>query len=101
MRTREKKLADYGISEERGAELMKLAALEENQETVCRAANLSNPYLAPYLVKSLQQGVGYYKLFGKMYFRPCTGADFYGYRRKTLSIIDRLLADVAEEHHKT
>lgn len=47
MRTRKKKLADYGIGEERGTELLKLAALEENQETVCRAANLSNPYLVP------------------------------------------------------
>ena len=94
MRTRKKKLADYGIGEERGTELLKLAALEENQETVCRAANLSNPYLAPYLVRSLQQGIGYYKLFGKMYFRPCTGADFYGYRRKALAIFNRLLANV-------
>lgn len=94
MRTRKKKLTDYGISEQRGTELLKLAALEENQETVCRAANMSNPYLAPYLVKSLQKKVGYDRLFGSMYFRPCIRQDFYGYRRKTLAIIDQLLADM-------
>ena len=101
MRIRKKKLTDYGISEERGAELLELAAMKENQRTVCKAASLSNPYLAPYLVKSLQEKVGYDRLFGSMYFRPCVRQDFYGYRRKTLAIIDRLLADMAEEHHKT
>lgn len=70
---------------------MRLAALEENQDIVRRAARESNPYLAPYLVKSLRQGVGYYQLMGTMYFRPCTSADFYGYRRKALAAFDRLL----------
>ena len=91
MRTREKKLSDYGITEERGRELLRLAALEENRQAVCEAAEESNPYLAPYLVKSLRQGVGYYQVMGAMYFRPCTAADFYGYRRKTLAAFDKLL----------
>lgn len=91
MRTREKKLSDYGISEARGRELLRLAALEENRQAVCEAAMESNPYLAPYLVKSLRQGVGYYQMMGIMYFRPCTSADFYGYRRKALAAFDRLL----------
>lgn len=92
MRIRAKKLIHYGISKERGQELLRLAMMEENRQAVCKAAEESNSYLAPYLVKSLRQGVGYYQIMGTMYFRPCTAADFYGYRRKTLAIFDRLLA---------
>lgn len=93
MRTRHRKLIHYGITEARGQELLKLAAQENNWDLVCRAAELSNSFLSPYLVKSLQQEIGYDKVFGKRYFYPCTKADFYGYRRKTLAILDRLLAE--------
>ena len=91
MRTRAKKLIHYGITEERGQELLKLAALEENRQAVREAAQKSNPLLAPYLAKSLLEKVGYDRLFGKTYYRPCTRADFYAYRRKALAIFDGLL----------
>lgn len=93
MRTRHRKLIHYGITEARGQELLKLAAQENNWDLVCRAAELSNSFLSSYLVKSLQEGIGYDKVFGQRYFYPCTKADFYGYRRKTLAMFDRLLAE--------
>lgn len=91
MRTREKKLVHYGIGEKRGRELLMLATLEENRQAVCEAAEKSNPSLAPYLAKSLRGKVGYDRIFGKMYYRPCTRADFYAYRRKTLAIFGKLM----------
>lgn len=91
MRTREKKLVHYGITRERGRELLWLATLEENRQAVCEAAEKSNPSLAPYLAKSLRGKVGYDRLLGKMYYRPCTKSDFYAYRRKALAIFDGLL----------
>ncbi len=91
MRTRAKKLIHYGITEERGQELLKLAALEENRQAVREAAQKSNPLLAPYLTKSLLEKVGYDRLFGKTYYRPCTRADFYAYRRKALASFNGLM----------
>ncbi len=93
MRTRNRKLIHYGITEARGRELLQLATQEDYRDLVCQAAELSNSYLASYLVKSLRQGIGYDRIFGRRYIYPCTRADFYGYRRKTLAIIDRLLAE--------
>lgn len=93
MRTRKKKLADYGITREEETELFRLARLEENKEVLCKAAEVTNSFLAPYLIKSLQDGSGYYRIFGKMGLRPCTGADFYGYKRKTLAVFKILLRE--------
>lgn len=91
MRTRAKRLIHYGITEERGQELLKLATLEENRQAVYEAAEKSNPLLAPYLAKSLREKVGYDRLFGKMFYQPCTRADFYAYRRKTLAILNGMM----------
>ncbi len=91
MRTRAKKLIHYGITEERGRELLRLTMMEENRQALYEAAEESNPLLAPYLAKSLREKVGYDRLFGKMYYQPCTRADFYAYRRKALAIFDGLL----------
>lgn len=100
MRTREKKLSDYGISPERAQELLLLARQEQNRNLLCRAAESSCPGLSDSLVKSLTEGVGYWSICSWVYI-PATKADFYGYRRKTLAVFNNLLQDAAGKPHKT
>ncbi len=90
MRTREKKLSDYGISPARAQELLLLARQEQNRDLLRRAAENSCPGLSDSLVKSLTEGIGYWSICSWVYI-PATKADFYGYRRKTLATFDNLL----------
>lgn len=79
MRTRAKRLIHYGITEERGRELLKLAALEKKQDIVRRAAMESNSYLAPYLVRSLRQVISLLQnqceisIYDRGYYILCPG----------------------------
>ena len=99
MRTREKRLMDYGITARRGHELIILAQQEENKEILEEAAEVSNSYLAPYLVRSLTSGrnqkgqskVGYRTLFKYAPYPPCKEDDFYAYKRKTLAVFNTFL----------
>ncbi len=100
MRTREKKLSDYGISPERAQELLLLARQEQNRDLLRRAAENSCPGLSDSLVKSLTEGIGYWTICSWVYI-PATKADFYGYRRKTPAVFNNLLRDAAGKPHKT
>ncbi len=100
MRTREKKLEDYGISRDRAQELLILARQEQNRALLCRAAENSCPWLSECLVQSLTGGGGYDRLYMRIYV-PATKADFYGYRRKTLAAFHDLLLDAAGKPQKT
>ena len=100
MRTREKKLSDYGISLERAQELLLLARQEQNRDLLRRAAENSCPGLSDSLLKSLTEGIGYWSICSWVYI-PATKADFYGYRRKTLAVFNNLLQDAAGKPHKT
>ncbi len=100
MRTREKKLEDYGISKDRAQELLILARQEQNMDLLRRAAESSCPGLSDSLVKSLTEGIGYWTICSWVYI-PATKADFYGYRRKTLAAFNNLLQDAAGEPQKT
>lgn len=90
MRTREKKLSDYGISPDRAQELLLLARQEQNRNLLRRAAESSCPGLSDSLVKSLTEGIGYWSICSWVCI-PATKADFYGYRRKALAAFDNLL----------
>lgn len=90
MRTREKKLSDYGIGRERAQELLMLARQEKNRTLLCEAAKNSCPWLSDCLVWSLTEGIGYWSICSWVYI-PATKADFYGYRRKALAAFDDLL----------
>ena len=99
MRIREKRLMDYGVSESRERELIILAQQEENRGILEEAAEVSNSYLAPYLVRSLTSGrnqkgqskVGYRTLFKYAPYPPCKEDDFYAYKRKTLAVFNTFL----------
>ena len=99
MRTREMTITDYGIDESCERELLEMATMPENQKFLSIAANVSNSYLAPYLVRSLTSGryqdgrlkLGYRSLFKGCYYRPCKEDDFYAYRRLTLAIFHSLI----------
>lgn len=90
MRTREKKLSDYGISPDRAQELLALARQKQNRDLLLRAAESSCPGLSDCLVKSLTEGIGYWSICSWVYI-PATKVDFYAYRRKTLAAFDDLL----------
>ena len=100
MRTREKKLSDYGISPDRAQELLLLAKQEQNMDLLCMAAKSSCMGLSDFLVKSLTEEVGYWSICSWVYI-PATKADFYGYRRKTLAVFNNLLQDAEGKPHKT
>ena len=92
MRTRVKRMLDYGIDEVRCKELLELAKCEDNQRILEMAAKASNDYLAQYLVISLQKkGVGFRSLFKDEVYLPCTEDDFYAYKRRTLALFDIFL----------
>ena len=99
MRTREMTITDYGIDESCEKELLDMAAMPENQKFLSIAANVSNSYLAPYLIRSLTSGryqdgrlkLGYRSLFKGCYYRPCKEDDFYAYRRLTLVVFHSLI----------
>lgn len=103
MRTREKTLADYGISRSRARELMILVQQKENRVFLEEAAEASNPYLAPYLIQSLtgernrdgKAKIGYRQFFKYVQYPPCKEDDFYAYRRRTLAIFNNFLNDRA------
>lgn len=101
------KFEDYGIDKNRKQELMELVCLKENREILEKAAQMSNSYLAPYLVASLtsdrcQNGnlkAGCRTLFQSLPYSPCTENDFYAYRKKTLAIFDSFLK-MRDKQHK-
>ena len=87
-----------GISEERRREIYKQVTKSQNREILIGAAYTVNEYLAPYLVESLEKvntdtcraQKGYDTLLRERGMR-CTNNDFYGYRKKTLIMADKIL----------
>lgn len=92
MRTRDKGYDDYGLTKERVAELKALCKTKDAQimQLLHLAAYAANPSLAEDLVYSLAEGASYEHLW---YIRNVyiPKADFYGHRRKTIYILDRLI----------
>lgn len=99
MRTRDRGWADRGISKERQKTLYNEAANPDNRDTLIKAAQAVNEQLSPYIVESLagfneavgRPKIGYYALYSKNNDMVCERNDFYGYRKKTLVVIDKML----------
>lgn len=90
MRTRDKKMSDYGVSKEREKELIIFCRNNENEELVKEAARMANPFIDRYIFANLIYGIGYNRLT-RQYFIPLPQNDFYGYRRRTLGLLNQLL----------
>ena len=99
MRTRDLSWEDRGISKERQKALYHEAAKPDNRDLLIRAAQAVNEQLSPYIIESLagfneavgRQKIGYYALYIKNDDMVCERNDFYGYRKKTLVVIDKML----------
>ncbi|MBS5511558.1 MAG: hypothetical protein KHX30_09555 [Clostridium sp.] len=99
MRTRDRGWAARGISKERQKTLYNEAANPDNRDTLIKAAQAVNEQLSPYIVESLagfneaigRPKIGYYALYSKNNDMVCERNDFYGYRKKTLVVIDKML----------
>ena len=99
MRTRDRGWAARGISKERQKTLYNEAANPDNRDTLIKAAQAVNEQLSPYIVESLagfneavgRPKIGYYALYSKNDDMVCERNDFYGYRKKTLVVIDKML----------
>lgn len=89
MRTRDKWLKDYGLSDDTRRLLIDFCihADAKDQRIIERACNSAKPEIAKQLFDSLTLGLSYDKLSARQYI-PLPRQDFYGYQRKTLSLID-------------
>ena len=93
MRTREKRYADYGLTDSKAKELMAFCRNPDNAEIVRRAVVAANPLLSDNLFVSLTEGKGNDRQYRYIYRPPATKADFYAYRRLTLAVLDILLRE--------
>lgn len=94
MRTREALYEDYGLDPERVDKLLESGEREKNWILVCWSAVAVNPHLAEYISESIITDKGYDKIHKEsflQYYIPVKRDDFYGYRRKTLAVFDKLL----------
>ncbi len=99
MRTRDRGWAARGISKERQKKLYNEAANPDNRDILIKAAQAVNERLSPYIIESLagfneavgRPKIGYYALYSKNDDMVCERNDFYGYRKKTLVVIDKML----------
>ncbi len=99
MRTRERGWAARGISKERQKTLYNEAANPDNRDILIKAAQAVNEQLSPYIVESLagfneaigRSEIGYHTLYDRNDDMVCERNDFYGYRKKTLVVIDKML----------
>lgn len=91
-RTRNITFEEYGIDEEMAEWLLKLCRLTdpEIRKMVHKAAELSNQELSRWIYKSLTEGLSYIQMETTDNPVPSTQKDFYGYRRKALSIFSTL-----------
>lgn len=87
MRTREKRYADYGLTDDRVKELLAFCRNPDNAEMVRKAAVAANPPLADAIVNSLIQRYGYDAQTCWVEI-PAIKADFYAYRRLTVAVLD-------------
>lgn len=92
MRTRDKKLSDYGINKDREKELLLFCRNTENEDIVKEAAGRANPFLKTVLCDNLLNQLSYDKIIKENSDLPCLRNDFYGYRRRTLGILNEMLA---------
>lgn len=90
MRIRLKGYADYGLSPARVKEILVYCRTAPNDTIIKQAAEKAYPVIARYLVESLKDGIGYDRLYTK-YYIPLSCGDFYGYRRLTISLLDKMI----------
>lgn len=91
-RTRNIGFEDYGIDRDMAVWLQKLCRIDlpEVKAMVEKAAMISNPGLAKYISKSLIEELSYHEMETSDMPVPASQPDFYGYRRKALSIFSTL-----------
>lgn len=94
MRTRDRNLSYYGISDQRGRELIAYCRNVEKQEIVRAATSKANPAISDLIYENLVSGSGYDKISYKRHI-PYSKNDFYGYRRLALSCLNELLEQEA------
>lgn len=86
MRTREKKLTDFGVypeDEERLRTYCRNLSIDEKLILIQRAISAA-PGLELAIYESLTEGLGYRDLIKKGRQIPAKDTDFYAYRKKTL-----------------
>lgn len=99
MRTRDWSWAARGVNKERQKALYIEAANPGNRDVLIMAAQAVNEQLSPYIIETLagfdettgHSKTGYYALYSKNDDMVCERDDFYGYRKRTLVVIDKLL----------
>lgn len=86
MRTRYKRLRDFGLTVEEANELRTWCrtCLPEERELIRKAADMANPQLSRWLYQSLVRGQSYDTMLAKEYI-PIRREDFYAYQRATLA----------------
>lgn len=90
MRIRDTVWVDYQITKERVKELLQYCRETKDLSLVEQAIRETNPSISELLRMSLVQRLSYDKIMCKTYI-PMGMKDFYGYRRKALATLNRLL----------
>ena len=92
MRTRDKFMKDYGISEKERETVISFCrnSNEADKQIIKWACHRANPDIEKELYNSLTEGIGYDGLSAKKYI-PIGRKDFYGYQRKALYFLDEYL----------
>ena len=95
MRVRNTTWVDYQISRARVKELLQYCRDTKNLSIVEKAIRETNPSISELLRMNLVQRLSYDKIMIKAYI-PIGEKDFYGYRRKALATLNRLLLEGPE-----
>lgn len=95
MRVRDTAWIDYQISRARVKELLQYCRDTKNLSIVEKAIRETNPSISELLRMNLVQRLSYDKIMIKAYI-PIGEKDFYGYRRKALATLNRLLLEGQE-----
>lgn len=95
MRVRDTAWTDYQISRARVKELLQYCRDTKNLSIVEKAIRETNPSISELLRMNLVQRLSYDKIMIKVYI-PIGEKDFYGYRRKALATLNRLLLEGQE-----
>lgn len=95
MRVRDTAWIDYQISRARVKELLQYCRETKDLSLVEKAIRETNPSISELLRMNLVQRLSYDKIMIKAYI-PIGEKDFYGYRRKALATLNRLLLEGQE-----
>lgn len=96
MRVRDTAWTDYQISKARVKELLQYCRETKDLSLVEKAIRETNPGISEVLRMSLIKGLSYDKIMMSKTYIPMGMKDFYGYRRKALATLNRLLLEGQE-----